>query len=89
MATPKFTHPWSDIVTNELLTIEQMQTRFNGEWILVQDPEQNAQHQIQAGRVVCHSKDRDEVYRQAILHRPSSFAVVYTGAMPENTAIVL
>lgn len=36
-----------------------------------------------------HSKDRDEVYRKAISLRPARAAVLYTGAIPEGTAIVL
>jgi hypothetical protein len=38
---------------------------------------------------LCHSKDRDEVYRQAMAMRPKRFAVLYTGTIPEGTAIVL
>jgi hypothetical protein len=30
-----------------------------------------------------------EVYRRAIALRPKRFAIVYTGKMPEGTAIVL
>jgi len=39
---------------------------------------------------VCwHSKDRDEVYRKAVELRPRRFAVLYTGKMPKDTAVVL
>ena len=34
-------------------------------------------------------KDREEVYHRAIELRPNRFAIVYTGKMPEGTAIAL
>ena len=34
-------------------------------------------------------RDREEVYRQAVVLRPERFAILYTGKMPEDTAIVL
>ncbi len=39
--------------------------------------------------VLHHSKERDEVYGRALSLRPSRSAVIYTGAIPEDTAIVL
>ena len=59
------------------------------EWVLVEDPETNDALEVQSGRVSFHSKDRDEVYRKTIELRPKRFAMLYTGKMPENTAIVL
>ena len=71
------------------LTIAEIETRFESEWVLVEEPETNEALEVQAGRVTFHSKDRDEVYRKAIELRPKRFAMLYTGKMPENTAIVL
>jgi hypothetical protein len=46
--------------------------------------------EVTGGKVVCHSKDRDEVYRRAVaLPRPKHYAVLFTGRMPADTAIVL
>ena len=73
----------------ELLTIEEIQSRFDSEWILVEDPEVNEQLEVLRGKVVWHSKDRDEVYQKAIALRPKHSAFLYTGKMPEGTAIVL
>lgn len=42
-----------------------------------------------SGKVLHHSKDRDEVYRRAVALRPARSAVLYTGEIPEDTAIVL
>lgn len=74
---------------SDVMTKAEIETQFVGEWILIEDPETNEGHEVLRGRVICHSKDRDEVYREAVTRRPFRFAVLYTGTMPPNTAIVL
>jgi hypothetical protein len=75
---------------NDILTVAEMQSRFDSEWLLIEEPETDAALQVQAGRVRWHSKDRDEIYRKAVELRPQRFAVLYTGTVPaEGTAIVL
>jgi len=72
-----------------VLTMSEIETQFQSEWVLIGDPQTNDALQVQNGKVLCHSKDRDEVYRHAAAVRPERFAVVYTGTMPRDTAIVL
>lgn len=72
-----------------VLTVAQIEARFESEWILVEDPQTNDALEVQSGKVLWHSKDRDEVYRKAVELRPKRFAMLYTGIMPENTAVVL
>ena len=72
-----------------VLTIAEVDSQFDAEWVLIGDPETNESLELQAGQVLYHSKDRDEVYRKAVQLRPKRFAMHYTGEMPENTAIVL
>lgn len=63
--------------------------------MLVGDPETDEHLEVQRGRVLWHSKDRDEVYRKAIEYGRSKspvwrrFAILYTGQMPEDTELVL
>jgi hypothetical protein len=73
----------------EILTLAEIESRFAAEWVLVEEPETNEALEVQCGKVRYHSKDRDEVYRKAVELRPRRFAVLYTGQMPENTAVVL
>jgi hypothetical protein len=74
---------------DDVLTIAQIESQFDSEWVLVADPQTNALLEVQGGRVLWHSKDRDEVYRKALDLRPKRFAMLYTGKMPKDTAIVL
>jgi hypothetical protein len=73
----------------DILTIAEIHSRFDSEWVLVGDPRTDDSLQVQHGRVLYHSKDRDEVYRKAIELRPPRFAMLYTGTIPKDTAIVL
>lgn len=73
----------------EILTLAEIEKKFNSEWILVEDPQTNDSLNIESGKVRFHSKDRDEVYREAIRIRPKRFAMLYTGTLPKDTAIVL
>jgi hypothetical protein len=74
---------------DNLLTLAEIETQFQSEWVLIGDPQTNEALEVQSGKVLCHSKDRDEVYRQAVKLRPKRFAMLYTGTIPEGTAIVL
>jgi hypothetical protein len=71
------------------LTLAEIEAQFQAEWILVDNPDTAKDLAVKGGTVLCHSKDRDEVYRKAVELRPRRFAVLYTGKMPKDTAIVL
>jgi hypothetical protein len=74
---------------DNVLTIAEIESQFESEWVLVSDPQTNESLEVQSGKVLCHSKDRDEVYRKAVEVRPKRFAMLYTGTIPQDTEIVL
>lgn len=74
---------------NDVMTISEIEAHFSFEWVLVEEPETNQALEVQRGKVRWHSTDREEVYRKAVELRPRRFAILYTGRMPEDTAIVL
>ena len=71
------------------LAVPEIKAKFDSEWILVSEPQTNDNLEVQAGKVIFHSKDRDEVYREAIKHHLKHFALLYTGTMAKDMAIVL
>ena len=71
------------------MTVKQIESQFDNEWILLGDSETDESLEVSKGKLLCHSKDRDEVYRRAVALRPKRSAILYTGRMPEGTAIVL
>ncbi|MBI3194226.1 MAG: hypothetical protein HYZ34_07155 [Ignavibacteriae bacterium] len=72
-----------------VLTREEIYEQFDSEWVLVGDPETTETFEVIRGKILCHSKDRDEVYRKGRELRPRRFAFLYTGTIPEDTAIIL
>ena len=74
---------------SEVLTISEIRTRFVSEWVLLEDPETSESLEVKSGKVLWHSKDRDEVYRKARELRPRHSAVIYAGTLPEEMVVVL
>jgi hypothetical protein len=74
---------------DEMLTFDEIQSRYDAEWVLVEDPVLTKDLEVVRGKVVWHSKDRDEVYQKAIELRPKHAAFLYTGTMPEDMEYIL
>ena len=66
---------------SEVLSLSEIQEQFPGEWVLLEGPHITDSLEIRGGKVLWHSKDRDEVYRNS--------AILYTGKLPEEAAVVL
>ena len=73
----------------KVMTIREIESRFKSEWILLEQPKTNEALEVLKGKVVCHSMDRDEVYRAAVSRKPRRFAILFTGKPPKDRAIVL
>lgn len=71
------------------MTIEEIELQFDSEWVLIEDPKTDEGLKVLGGRVLHHSKDRDEVYRKAASLHPKRSALIYKGEIPEDTAVVL
>ena len=63
--------------------------RFTSEWALLLDPKTDDKQRVTGGSLVCHSKNRDEVYQKAIELKPKRAAILFTGKIPEGTAVIL
>lgn len=72
-----------------IMTVEEMKTQFESEWVLVENPQTNDALEVLKGKILHHSKDRDEVYRKAVALRPKRSAIVYTGEIPEDMEVAL
>lgn len=71
------------------MTISEIESEFDSEWVLVDEPETNEQLEVLKGKVIHHSRDRDEVYRKAVSLRPKRCAILYTGEIPRDAVVVL
>ena len=73
----------------DLLTIVEISARCASEWVLLEDPEVGEDSVVRGGKLLSHSKDRDEVYREALKLRPRHAAILYTGRIPEYGVVIL
>lgn len=72
----------------EIMTAEEINARFESEWVLVADPETEENLTVTRGKVLWHGKDKSELHEYVRkLQRPFSVAVLYTGTMSEEDAI--
>ena len=71
------------------MTIKEIESSFDSEWVLVGDPTTDESFNVLRGKVLHHSKDRDEVYRKGLELGPKRVAILYLGRPPQGTAIVV
>jgi len=62
-----------------LMTISEIELEFQNEWVLVEDPEFDVSDRFGGGKVRCHSRSRDDIYRKAIELRLKDSAILRTG----------
>lgn len=81
-----------ETTTGKVMTIEEIEREFDGEWVLVGDPDTDRELKVIRGQVLCHSKDRDDLDRCARTHRDGPFqrfAWLYNGEIPAGVAVLL
>lgn len=75
----------------KVMTIEEIEQKFDSEWVLIADPQTDAQLNVLSGEVVHHDKDRIAFDREVlrIPNHPKHFAVLYIGGETEEMEYVL
>ena len=73
----------------EILSVDQIKTRYPSEWVLIGDPEETETLEVLGGRVLFHSAMADEIYRKAAELRPGRFATLFTGELPSEMEFAL
>ena len=74
---------------DDILTAAQIEAKFQSEWVLIEDPQTTETLEVESGKVRWHSKDRDEVYRKAAEFQLKLSAILYTGKIARDAAIIL
>jgi hypothetical protein len=74
---------------DKAMAIAEIHARFRSEWVLLGDTETDDSLEVTGGNVLWHSQDRDEVYRKAQDLAPQHSAILYTGTVPDEVAVIL
>ncbi|MBC7795988.1 MAG: hypothetical protein H7Z37_03840 [Pyrinomonadaceae bacterium] len=64
---------------HEILTMEEINEKFDGEWVLIEDVETDEQSNIIRGKVTYHGKDRDALDDTLEKSTTNHFASLYIG----------
>ena len=74
MATPA--------TAGEVLTMEEIKKKYDSEWVLIANPEMDAEENVLSGRVICHHKNRDVFDEETMKIEPfpKEAAFLYLGA---------
>lgn len=73
----------------EILTIDEMRAKFDGEWVLVGDPLTDENLEVLKGTVLAHSPEKRDVYREGQKLRPRHSAMVCFLPPPKDLLMFL
>ena len=72
---------------NPLLSKEKIKAQYPDKWLLLEDCELDASTSLRKGRVLAHSKDRDEIHR-ALKKHTGNLCIHFTGKLPPDTGVI-
>jgi hypothetical protein len=72
-----------------VMSLSEIEREFDGEWVLLVEPETDNSLRIVNGKLAHHSRYRDEVYRKAVALKPKRSAIIYTGSIPRGSEIIV
>ena len=65
-------------------TIEEIKRKFKNEWVLVEVLEKDELNQPTRGRVIAHSRNRDDTYDAMTKTKAKHLYHFYTGEIPKK-----
>ena len=70
-----------------LLTKEKIKSKYPNQWLLLEDYELDTSTTLRKGRVIAHSKDRDEIHR-ALKKHTGNLCIHFTGTLAPDTRVI-
>lgn len=74
---------------NEILTMEEIERKFDGEWVLIEDVETDEKLEIVRGKVTYHGNDKNELHRCAMKTKTKHLASLFIGRPDPRTEFLL
>lgn len=74
---------------SQIITFEEMQRRYDGEWLLIAPKEVSEELQVIRGEVLAHSPVQEEIYQALESLEEQPLAIEYVGKVPEDLAFIL
>jgi hypothetical protein len=73
----------------DVLTMAQIEAWFPNQWVLIGELRTDARLHILSGRVLFHSKGRDEAHQKLLELPGGHLAILYNGSPPPDMAFAL
>jgi hypothetical protein len=74
---------------NEILSYDEIQRRYDSEWVLIAYTEMDDNFEVVAGEVIAHSSIEQEIYKLLPLGRGRNVSIEYIGKVPADIAFSL
>ena len=68
---------------------KDIKNKFKNQWVLIEVENVDESFNVLEGKVLAHSKDKDEIYQKLLKIKPKEFSIEYTGEVPEDLAVVM
>ena len=75
-------------MTNQRLTIQEIEQKYPDEWLLIVDCEISANTELLSGIVAVHSKSREDIH-DALINYKGRVAIHSTREIPEDVEYIL
>ncbi len=66
-------------IMSDTLTMEEIESRFDGEWVLIEDVETDEKLEIVRGKVVYHGDDKEVLHQKAMKSESDHLATLFIG----------
>ncbi|EAZ88396.1 hypothetical protein [Crocosphaera chwakensis] len=74
---------------SKIITFEEMQRSYDGEWLLIAPKEVDEDLQVIKGEVLAHSPIQEDIYQALESVGEQPLAIEYVGKVPEDLAFIL
>lgn len=74
---------------SEVMTFEEMQHRYDGEWLLIAPTEVDEDLQVIKGEVLAHSPLQEHIYQVLTSISEQPLAIEYVNRVPEDIGFIL
>ena len=73
----------------KVMTMDEIERKYDGEWVLIGDPEHDELWNVLRGELLWHSPDKDALMERANAGTPHSTAILFMGPVPDNVILLL
>lgn len=70
------------------MRLAEIKKKYPNEWVLVEFSKLDKNLQVKEGRVVAHSKVKEEIYKALLRTKGRDISIEYCGEMPEDLAVM-